>query len=616
MRRPAVFALPLILAVALGALRSPGASADERLHIAYTSRLDSLAAALDELGATAHAAMAARESPPRVAPSRRRARLAYKSVEGLLEYFDGMTASFVNGRENAEGDADANFDAEEGAPVPDPLSGFAGIDAALDTANKPSDLADVERRAISMARTIRSARSLAKHVAMDEARLFDAARLELARITTLGLGGIDAADLSDRAPETAAALRGLRAAMASSLDGGAGPSAVARRETDARFARAIARLETSPTDEFDSFTLIAEYVYPLARSINAERRVRHTALPASSGAWRASSAFIFDRDAFDPLAFAADSRPDTSAALVALGEALFSSPVLSGDGTRSCASCHHPDRAFTEDRARTATIDEIGAATARNTPTLINAALQPALFADLRVRSLEAQVAAVVANPAEMRGNLDSAAAQLSRGGPAGRPITSKRIQSALAAYVRSLTATGSRFDQAIRGDRAAMSPTERHGFNVFMGKARCGTCHFAPLFGGTLPPDYWSTPAEVIGVPVRANESTIDPDLGQGAIDGQAAHRHAFRTPALRNVAVTAPYMHNGAFRTLEEVVDFYDRGGGAGLGIDLPNQTLPRRKLGLTAEERRDLVAFLQTLTDTGVRRARVVAPRTQSR
>src|SRR5262249_2551074 len=212
-------------------------------------------------------------------------------------------------------------------------------------------------------------------------------------------------------------------------------------------------------------------------------------------------------------------------------------------------------------------IDSLGQGSSRNTPTLINAALQPALFADLRVRTLEDQVAAVVASPSEMRGNLDTAAARVG--------IAKHTIQAALAAYIRTLIATDSRFDRAIRGDPAAITPSERRGFNLFMGKARCGTCHFAPLFNGTVPPDYWSTPPEVIGVPARPDGDAIDPDLGRGAIDNQISHRRAFKTPTLRNVAVTGPYMHNGVFRTLDEVIDFYDRGGGAGIGLDVQNQT-----------------------------------------
>lgn len=132
---------------------------------------------------------------------------------------------------------------------------------------------------------------------------------------------------------------------------------------------------------------------------------------------------------------------------------------------------------------------------------------------------------------------------------------------------------------------------------------AGCGTCHFAPLFNGTVPPAYTQTESEVIGVPSRAvtRNAGIDPDLGRFVITRRPTQRHAFKTPTLRNVELTAPYMHNGVYRTLEEVLDFYNRGGGAGIGSEVPNQTLPFDKLDLTTTEQRAIIAFLRTLTDT---------------
>ncbi len=103
------------------------------------------------------------------------------------------------------------------------------------------------------------------------------------------------------------------------------------------------------------------------------------------------------------------------------------------------------------------------------------------------------------------------------------------------------------------------------------MGKGKCATCHFLPLFSGATPPGFIEAEPEVIGVPARPDtvKATLDPDPGRYAVDRIALHRHAFKTPTLRDIALTAPYMHNGVYRTLEQVVDFYDRGGGAGLGV-----------------------------------------------
>jgi cytochrome c peroxidase len=191
---------------------------------------------------------------------------------------------------------------------------------------------------------------------------------------------------------------------------------------------------------------------------------------------------------------------------------------------------------------------------------------------------------------------------------PRGGAISARRVQTTLAAFVRSLVAMRSRVDLAVAVDIAALTPEERDGFNLFMGKAACGTCHFAPTFGGSVPPDLMESEPEVIGVPSRpvTAGATIDPDPGAAGFDHVPIHRHAFKTPSLRNVGLTAPYMHNGVYRTLDQVVDFYDRGGGAGIGIELPNQTLSAAPLHLSRSEKRALVAFMRALTDT------VVSPR----
>jgi cytochrome c peroxidase len=181
--------------------------------------------------------------------------------------------------------------------------------------------------------------------------------------------------------------------------------------------------------------------------------------------------------------------------------------------------------------------------------------------------------------------------------------VTSRALRLAIAAYVRSLTRVSAPFDRAVRGDSTALGAEARDGFNLFMGKARCGTCHFAPLFGGAMPPSFAENEPEVIGVPERsrARRPVVDPDSGRFNVRRIDQHLHAFKTPSLRNVALTAPYMHNGAFPTLESVVDFYDAGGGTGIGATVSHQTLPADSLHLSVREKRAIIAFMRALTDT---------------
>ena len=259
----------------------------------------------------------------------------------------------------------------------------------------------------------------------------------------------------------------------------------------------------------------------------------------------------------------------------------------------------------------------------RNTPTLINAALQPTQFADNRARTLEDQAADVMGSAPEMGGSLATSARAV-RNRPAYRQrfarqfgsapdtsVSGRTLRLAVAAYVRSLSALDSPFDRAVQGDETAMTAEAREGFTLFMGRAKCGTCHFAPLFNGALPPKLMENEPEVIGVPVRdvRRRATIDPDSGRFGVRRIDQHLHAFKTPTLRNVTLTAPYMHNGAFALLESVVDFYDTGGGAGIGARLSHQTLPTDSLRLTSQQKRAIVAFMRALTDTTGTTARPV-------
>lgn len=218
----------------------------------------------------------------------------------------------------------------------------------------------------------------------------------------------------------------------------------------------------------------------------------------------------------------------------------------------------------------------------------------------------------VLRSPTEMASSAEHAASVLVRdssyraafagafGGSPDTTVTALRVRQSLAAYLRTLTSMRSRFDRALTGDTLALTAEERAGFGVFMGKGACGTCHFAPLFGGVTPPLYLSSDVEVIGTTVSATSRALDPDSGRARIDHLPIHVRAFKTPSLRNVARTAPYMHNGAFRTLDDVITFYDHGGGLGSGARIANQTLSADSLHLTVSERRAIVAFLGSLND----------------
>jgi len=211
---------------------------------------------------------------------------------------------------------------------------------------------------------------------------------------------------------------------------------------------------------------------------------------------------------------------------------------------------------------------------ARNTPTLINAALQPAQFYDLRATSLEDQVRDVIQNPDEMHSEMQVATDKLWHNGQYRKlfseayphlqriAVDTFEVMNALSSYVRSLTAVNSRFDAYMQGDTKILSTTEVNGFNLFMGKAKCSTCHYLPLFNEALPPRYMQMDAEVIGVPQQKNGKRIDQDPGLYAIQSGVFNRHAFKTTTVRVAALTAPYMHNGVFRSWKKLLIFTKKG------------------------------------------------------
>jgi cytochrome c peroxidase len=300
----------------------------------------------------------------------------------------------------------------------------------------------------------------------------------------------------------------------------------------------------------------------------------------------------------------------TSPAKVELGRLLYFDPLLSGANDLSCAHCHHPDLGFSDNLGRSMGRGGTGLGrdrqggdlVRRGSPTVWNAAYNHVQFWDGRARDLEEQAGMPMMDPHEMAetpANLEAelrANAEYARlfdgtfGGQGGSAVSFENASFALAAFERTLISTNSRFDRYARGERSALSERERRGLNLFRSlKTRCFECHNLPTFANA---DF-----KVIGVPDVVGG---EPDLGRSEIEGGAAYERAFKVPTLRNVALTAPYMHNGKFETLEAVLEFYSRGGGRGFGLEVPNIDDKIRPFALKVEERADLIAFLHALTD----------------
>jgi cytochrome c peroxidase len=296
---------------------------------------------------------------------------------------------------------------------------------------------------------------------------------------------------------------------------------------------------------------------------------------------------------------------------IELGRRLFHERRLSRDGSMACSSCHDPRRAFTNGTASAAGVG--GARGRRNVPTIVNRAWGRSFFWDGRAPTLEAQVLQPILDPAELAmsaGNVvalanspayrDRFAAAFGHASPrlpsvpgyrgvdpaglSGDDATTlHQVASALAAYVRTIQSGDSPYDRYVQGDRSALDESAARGLRIFRGKGGCSGCHVGPLLSDEA---FHNT-----GVAWRSGTLA---DEGRARVTGMAADRGAFKTPTLREVARTAPYMHDGSFAILEDVVEYYDRGGAQNPALD--NRLRP---LNLTSSEKRDLSSFLNALS-----------------
>lgn len=301
-----------------------------------------------------------------------------------------------------------------------------------------------------------------------------------------------------------------------------------------------------------------------------------------------------------------ENNPQTSEK-IELGKKLFFDRRLSGDGTMSCATCHNPELAFTD--GLDISLSYPTTKNWRNSPTLINTAFRKYLFHDGRARTLEEQAFFPMMSAFEMNKNLDYLEEQIQLvpeyaaefGKVFGGEATREKIAMAIASFERTLISKNAPLDLFLKGDVNALSAGARRGMEVFKGKGRCIGCHFGAdltddkFYALNVPenpkllndPRVITTMRFVAKVYHYDGYRTLKEDLGRYLITKDKKDWKAFRTPMLREVSKTGPYMHNGVFSSLEEVIDFFDRGGGEGNAVLKP--------LGLTTEEKRYLAIFL---------------------
>ncbi|MDR2223153.1 MAG: cytochrome-c peroxidase [Flavobacteriaceae bacterium] len=528
-----------------------------------------------------------------------KSRLAYKEVEWAVSYFLPHTNKSMNGPALDQLDLDENKFI--------PAQGFQVVETFLypiDQKEERSDLLMETKRLKNFSNSIRKNFEV---ITMTDSQVLEALKLEIFQITALGITGFDTPVSKLQFVEAAASLKGVKEAIATHQSWS---KTKKYQELLPRFDQAITICIENPKKEsFDYLTFITEHLEPLAKGIVELQKELRIAFNKDNQVVKATAASLFDKDLINLNAFMPDSTYYSTAKKVALGKELFFEKKLSKDSFRSCADCHHKEKGYS-DGLKTA-LDLKGQPLKRNTPSLNYAAYYHGQFWDMRSVTLESQSSDVITNKDEMHGNLSEIVANLNKSEKYRKqfekvynrkePIEVWQLENSLAAYIRSLATFNSRFDLYMRGDKTALTNQEKKGFNLFVGKGQCATCHFIPLFNGTVPPQFTNSEQEVLGVPQDKAGTILDSDLGRYIYNTDLAQlKYSFKTPTIRNIGQSGPYMHNGVYTSLEEVMDFYNKGGGIGLGLKVESQTLPEDPLDLTMQEMQDIIAFMKALSD----------------
>lgn len=440
-------------------------------------------------------------------------------------------------------------------------------------------------------------------------RFFIATHQQLFRIISLAISGFDTPVSHLGIAETAISLESLKTIYTHSIQ-----TLVKNKNKslDADFLNNILKAikftkQNTDFNTFDRFTFTRNFMNPITRNWVEIRKESNLWEPVNTEPFNFDAPTFFENNSFNLNYFTPATNKNPTEKQITLGKKLFFDANLSANNSMACATCHIPELGYADNMV--VNFDNNGKPLQRNTPTLINSAFQKSFFLDGKSNSLLDQISLVFTNNKEFNTNVhefssnilkDSTYIQLFKDAYGGIAANNKDVIKAISSYISTLNGFNSKFDKNIRGEENTYTNEEKNGYNLFMGKALCATCHFMPLTNGTVPPFFTETEKEVIGVPETPENTKLDDDLGFYWKFKEDLHKGMFKTPSIRNVALTAPYMHNGVYKTLEEVINFYNLGGGGGLGFDLEHQTLPFDNLNLTNEEQNDLVAFMKTLTD----------------
>ena len=525
----------------------------------------------------------------------------YKHIEFFIEYCSPRECKYY-----INGPLVPKHDEEFGMRLP---QGFQRIEELAYNSSQKLDTSVLHFEYNLLINQLINIKNYYQSIEISEEQLLEMCQIELFRIVAMDLNGYDATISKTNVEESIWCLEGIEFVIQTFS------------KNKLQHKNLLNSLQTSKAylashqnyDTFNRLYFITQYINVLNKLLVEYHYACKLPWVNNKQALNLKQAFLFEKKSFNLNYFSMYYNDTINLVLQAeLGRLLFFDPILSGNNQRSCASCHNPSKGFTDGLPKSLAMDGKQFISI-NAPTLLNVVYQKAFFYDGRAYQLEQQIFDVVHNRNEMQSSLDDVISKLKRSkeyknlfnnafrGTLDSSITNYAIQKALTEYEKTLTSLNSRFDKYIKGDLTKLTTREINGYNIFSGKALCGSCHFFPLFNGTVPPFFNDSEFEVIGTSSDSSNNSVSIDSGRYAITNFKEHLYSFKTPSIRNIQLTAPYMHNGVYNRLEQVVEFYHKGGGAGLGYIVPNQTLPFDSLQLNKKEKEDLILFMKSLLDT---------------
>ncbi|MDR6300560.1 cytochrome-c peroxidase [Mesonia maritima] len=535
-------------------------------------------------------------------------RLDYKKIEFYLDFhYHEFVNSHINGA--------PLLHIEKSGALPDviPPEGLQVLDELVYTDNLAEEktlVASVAKKLLNHYKLLENGIQQ-KNINPEEEIV--AMRMQLIRIFTLGMSGFDTPGSLNALEEASVSLESIKDFF---TEFSPQHHQKEHKKILIDLKNAIDYLEeNNDFNTFDRYTFLIQHIEPLYEEMKIFQAENTPEFLAYSSAWNPESSSMFSSEFLNPYFFTALQENEDSPQLQKLGEKLFYDQNLSNNKQISCASCHNPNLAFSDGKTKSESNVQ-GKTVLRNSPSLLNSVYADRYFYDLRAFTLEQQAEHVIFNSDEFNTAYSSILKKLEKDKTYKNgfkeifnteEISRQQFSKALTSYVASLTSWNSKFDKYIRDRSQNPDPSIKRGFNLFTGKAACATCHFAPTFAGLVPPFYSDSESEILGVLEDPNAEKVKLDPDQGRIESLVQNEKAwiyeksFKTTSVRNAEVTAPYFHNGAYKTLEEVIEFYNKGGGAGQGLKVTNQTLAPDELNLSAEEKKDLIAFIKSLTDT---------------